>query len=139
MGLRIELGREMIHVKVSSKALYTCKTFLFPEDRGAQYRLNGMPNILRNRIGNKAEKALTKLRRTQTSCLSADWVYDLLPAGISHRDVDLGFTDCLHRRLPPTHNESYKVQIFLHASDANVEVSSFRLVSGRFLLEMWKW
>lgn len=139
MGTRTELGKETIYTKVFSKVLYTCKTFLFPEDHGAQYRLNSMPNILRNRIGNKAEKTLTKLRRTQISCLSADWVYDLLPAGISHWDVDLGFTGCRHRRLPPTLNESYKVQILLRASDANVEVSSFRPVSGRSLLALWKW
>lgn len=135
----MELGRELIYVKVSSKALYTCKTFLFPEDCGTQYRLNSMSNILRNRVGNKGAKTLTKLRRTRVSYLSADCVYELLPAGISHRDVDLGFTDCLHRKLPPTPNESYKVQILLRAGDANVEVSSFRLVSGRFLLALWKW
>lgn len=44
-------------------------------------------------------------------------------------DVDLGFTDCLHSRLPPTHNESHKVQVLLRASDANVEVGAGFLVA----------
>lgn len=75
----------MIYVKVSSKTLYTYKIFLFPEDCAAWYRQNTWPNMLRNRIGNKAEKALTKLRGMRISYLSADWLCDLLPAGISHR------------------------------------------------------
>lgn len=98
-----------------------------------------MPNILRNWVGNKIGNALTKLRRTEVSHLSADWLYHALPAGVSHWDVDLGFTDCLHRRLPPTHNESRKVQILLCASNANGEVSSWKLFSHRFLLALSKW
>lgn len=84
MGTCTELGSETVYVKVSSKALYACKTFLLPEDCGVWYRPNSLPNVLRNGIGNKAEKALTKLRGTRISYLSADWLYDSLPAGISH-------------------------------------------------------
>lgn len=118
---------EIIDIKVFSTALHKCKTFLFPENCGAKYRPNNVPNILRNWIGNKAGKAPTKPRRTQLSHRSANWLHHSLPAGISHQDADLGFTDCLHSRLPPTRNESHKVQIWLRASNANGEVSSFRL------------
>lgn len=64
-------------------------------------------------------------------CLSADWLHHSLPEGISHWDVDLGFTECFHSRLPPTHNESLKVQTLLRASNANREASSLRLCSHR--------
>lgn len=50
-----------------------------------------MINILRKWIGNKAGRALTKLRMTQLSHRSADWWCHLLPAGISNQDADLGF------------------------------------------------
>lgn len=84
-----------------------------------------MPNILRNWVGNEIGNARTKLRRTRISRLRAAWLHHSLPAGISPQDVDLGFTDCLHSRLPPTHNESHKVHLFLRASNANGEVSRF--------------
>lgn len=121
-----------------SKALCKRKTFLIPGDCGAKYRPNNVPNILRNRIRNKAGNALTKLRGTGSFHLSADWLYCLLPAGISHQGVNLRFSDCLHSRLPPTHSESQKVHVLLRAGDANVQVSRFRL-SCRFLLELSKW
>lgn len=97
-----------------------------------------MPNILRNCIGNNVGNALTKLRR-QRSPLSADWLYHSLPAGVSPWEVDLGFTDCLHSRLPPTRNESCEVQISLGASNGNGAVSSWRLFSHGFLLALSKW
>lgn len=49
-----------------------------------------MPNILRNWTVDKARNALTKLRRTQLSHLSADWLYHSLPAGVSHGMLTLG-------------------------------------------------
>lgn len=97
---------------------------------------------LETALETRAENALVsfvKPRRTRISPLCADWLHHSLTTGISHRGVDLGFTDCLHSRLPPTHNESHKVQILLRASDAHVEVSSFGLLSRRFLLALSKW
>lgn len=43
---------------------------LFSEDSGVKCGPSSVPNILRNRIGNKAGNALTKLKRTRISRLS---------------------------------------------------------------------
>lgn len=72
-------------------------------------------------------KALTRLRRTG---LRAACLHHLLPEGIFSLEIDLRFTECLHSRLPPTHNGSLQVQIFVWSEDVNMR----RLFSLRLML-----
>lgn len=118
---------EIIYVKVFYKALYKCKTFIFWR-QWCQVRTKQCAKYPQKQDWKQSRECSDKAEEDQDLPAQCDWVYrSLIPEGISHRDADLGFTDCLHSRLPPTHNESFKVQILLHATNANTEASSFRL------------
>lgn len=121
-------------IKVFSKELWKCHSFFLETMGPSTGQTMCQQTSLETGLETKQEM-LWPSWGVQSSLIQCC----LLRAGVSHQDVDLGFTDCLLSRLPPTHNESYKVQILLCASNANGEVSSFRLFSLRFLLALSKW
>lgn len=68
--------------------------------------------------------------KTEEDGTRSGLLHPLLPERIFSLEIDLGFTEHLPSRLPPTHNESLQVQIFVWCEDAN----SRRLFSLKLVL-----